>query len=252
MIAIAAAAVVILVFLGYAAYLRFAPARDSGIDSLAVLPFANLSHDANADYPSDGITESVIACLTRVPDLKVKSRNSAFRYKGKDVDLQKVGNEPQRIAGDIVAKLRSRLSSPEKQQVTKQGTQSPQAYELYLRGRYAWNKRTVRDLETALSYFNQAIAQDPGYALAYSGIADTFGALNSYRGTPKEDSAQAKAAALKALDLDPGLSHPHAVLAFIKIESEWNLPQGRQSTKRLWNSIPAMPRPANGTRKIWV
>jgi tetratricopeptide (TPR) repeat protein len=230
----------------------------------------------------------------------VKSRNSVFRYKGKDVDLQKVGNDldvaalvsgrvmprgdgievsaeltdvrdnteiwgqhyssksadvvtlPQRIAGDIAAQLRSRLSSPEKQQVTKQGTQSPQAYELYLRGRYAWNKRTVRDLETALSYFNQAIAQDPGYALAYSGIADTFGALNSYRGTPKEDSAQAKAAALKALDLDPGLSHPHAVLAFIKIESEWNLPQGRQSTKRLWNSIPAMPRPANGTRKIWV
>src|SRR6185437_3643282 len=164
------------------------------------LPFTNGARDANTDYLSDGITESLIANLTHVPDLKVKSRNSAFRYKGKDVDIQKVGNElgvatlvsgrvtlhgdsievsaeltdvrdnteiwgqhysgksagivslQQQIGGDIAETLRSKLSTSEKQQVTKQGTQNPEAYELYLKGRYSWNKRTTADIETAISY----------------------------------------------------------------------------------------------------
>jgi TolB-like protein len=72
-------------------YLR--SSRTEQIDSIAVLPFANVGGDANTDYLSDGVTESLIDSLTHVPQLKVKSRQSAFRYKGKDVDLQKVGNE---------------------------------------------------------------------------------------------------------------------------------------------------------------
>jgi TolB-like protein len=67
--------------------------RTAQIDAVAVLPFTNVNGDANTDYLSDGITESLIGNLARVPDLKVKSRNSAFRYKGKDIDVQKVGNE---------------------------------------------------------------------------------------------------------------------------------------------------------------
>jgi serine/threonine protein kinase len=89
----AAAAILILAGLGYGAYRVFLPASASNIDSLAVLPFTNLSGDASADYLSDGITESLIASLTHVPRLKVKSRNSVFRYKGKDVDGQKAGRE---------------------------------------------------------------------------------------------------------------------------------------------------------------
>src|SRR5205807_5466131 len=198
------------------------------IDSIAVLPFANVSTDANTDYLSDGITESLIASLIHVPELKVKSRNSVFRYKGKDVDVQKVGNDlgvsalvsgrvtphgdnvevsaeltnvrdnteiwgqhysgksadivslQQQIAGDIAEKLRSKLSKSVKEQVTKQGTQNPEAYELYLKGRYYWNKRTASDLNTAISYFNQAIAKDPGYALPYSGLADAYNVLPTY------------------------------------------------------------------------
>ncbi len=277
---VAAAAILMLAALGYVGYRRFSPAPASTIDSLAVLPFSNVGGDANMDYLSDGITESVMASLTHVPNLKVKSRSSVFRYKGKDVDAQRVGTDlgvsalvsgrvaprgdsievsaevtdvrdnteiwgqhytgksadivtlPQRIAGDIAASLRSKLSSPEKQQVTKQGTQNPEAYELYLRGRYAWNKRTVADLEAALSYFNEAISKDPGYALAYSGLADTYGALTSYRGTPKEDSAKAASAARKALELDPTLSHPHAVLAFMKFENEWDFAGGRAEHRK--------------------
>jgi eukaryotic-like serine/threonine-protein kinase len=90
---VAAAAILILAGLGYGAYRWLSSGSGSTIDSLAVLPFTNVSGDASTDYLSDGITESVIASLTHVPELKVKSRNSVFRYKGKDVDVQKAGNE---------------------------------------------------------------------------------------------------------------------------------------------------------------
>ncbi len=250
------------------------------IDSIAVLPFTNVSGDASKDYLSDGITESLIASLTHVPDLKVKSRNSVFRYKGRDVDAQKAGNElgvsalvsgrvtphgddvevsaeltdvrdntelwgqrytgksteiislEQQLAGDLAAKLRSGMSSAEKQLVTKQGTQNPEAYELYSKGRYAWNKRTVADLETAISYFNQAIAKDPGYALAYSGLADVYTVLPTYGGNPSEAYPKSNAAARKALELDPTLAHPHAVLGGNYIEYDWDFAGGEAEYKK--------------------
>src|SRR6266436_2364688 len=161
---ITAVATLILAGLVYGLYRWFSPGSASTIDSIAVLPFTNVSGDANTDYLSDGITESLIASLTHVPGLKVKSRNSVFRYKGKDVDVQKAGNElgvsalvsgrvvprgdaievsaeltdvrdnneiwgqhysgrsadiislQQQIAGDIAEKLRSKISTSEKQQ----------------------------------------------------------------------------------------------------------------------------------------
>src|SRR5689334_16958402 len=246
-------AAVCIIVLGFAAggtwYLR--SSRASQIDSIAVLPFNNLSGDANADYLSDGITESLIASLTHVPELKVKSRNSVFRYKGKEVDVQKAGNDlgvsalvsgrvtlrgdsleisaeltdvrdntevwgqhysgkstemislQQQIAGDVADKLRSKLSSSEKQQITKQGTQNPEAYDLYLKGRYAWNKRTHSDLATAISYFNQALAKDPRYALAYAGLADAYVVLPSEGSSPGDNWFKGNTAARKALELDP-------------------------------------------------
>jgi serine/threonine protein kinase/tetratricopeptide (TPR) repeat protein len=255
-------------------------ASTSQIDSIAVLPFSNGAGDANTDYLSDGITESLIASLTHVPELKVKSRNSVFRYKGKDVDVQKVGNElgvsalmsgrvvprgdnievsaeltdvrdnteiwgqhysgksadiislQQQIAGDIAEKLRSKLSVSEKQHVTNQGTQNPEAYELYLKGRYSWNKRTPSDIATAISYFNQAIAKDPGYALAYSGLADAYLVLTANGGTPREDYLKANAAARKALELDATLAHPHAVLGSNEMNYDWDFAGGEAEFKK--------------------
>src|SRR5262249_20888697 len=92
----------------------------------------------------------------------------------------------QQIAGDIAARLRSGMNSSEKQLVTKQGTRSPEAYELYLKGRYYWNKRTAVDVNTAISHFNQAIAKDASYALAYAGLADSYSVLPVYGGAPSE------------------------------------------------------------------
>src|SRR5262249_2564062 len=94
-VAIAACVIVVIgLAAGITWYLR--PTRTAQIDSIAVLPFTNVGGDANTDYLSDGVTEYLIDSLTQltqVPELKVKSRQTAFRYRGKDVDLQKVGNE---------------------------------------------------------------------------------------------------------------------------------------------------------------
>ena len=118
-----------------------------------------------------GDTIEVSAELTDVRD---NTEIWGQHYSGKSADIISL---QQQIAGDIAEKLRSKLSTSEKQQVTKQGTQNPEAYELYLKGRYYWNKQTPSDIATAISYFNQAIAKDPGYALAYSGLADAYRSL---------------------------------------------------------------------------
>ena len=259
-------------------YLR--SGKTAQIDSIAVLPFTNGGGDANTDYLSDGITESLIINLAHVPQLKVMSRNSVLSYKRKDVDARKAGNElgvsalvigrvvprgdsievsaeltdvrdnteiwgqhysgksadiislQQQIAGDLAEKLRSKLSASEKQQVTKQGTQNPEAYELYLRGRYSWNKRTAADFETAISYFNQAIAKDPGYALAYSGLADAYSLLSLYGGTPSENIPKSNAAARKALELDATLARPHAVLGHNEMGYDWDFAGGEAEFKK--------------------
>jgi TolB-like protein len=277
-----------LIALGLAAggawYLRLS--RASQIDSIAVLPFNSVGGDADADYLSDGITESLIASLTHVPGLKVKSRNSVFRYKGKDVDMQKVGKDlevaalvsgrvvprgddievsveltdvrdnteiwgqhyrsksteiislQEKIAGEIADKLRSKLSTSEKQQVTKLGTQNPEAYEAYLKGRYSWNKRTPSDNATAISYFNQAIAKDPGYALAYSGLADAYSVLPNFGGISSEDIPKSNAAARKALELDATLARPHAVLGVNEMQYDWDFAGGDAEFRKAFELDP--------------
>jgi TolB-like protein/Tfp pilus assembly protein PilF len=249
-------------------------------DSVAVLPFTNLRGDADTDYLSDGITESLIGELAHVPRLKVRSRDSVFRYKGKDVDVQTIGARlgasilvsgrvmlkgntievsteltnvrdntevwgqhytgkssdlialQQQIAADIAQRLRSTLSNAEKEQVIRQGTQNAEAYSLYLKGRYAWNKRTRADLETAISYFNQAIAKDPEYALAYSGVAEAYSVLHFFGGNPSEYFPKSNAAARKALELDPTLARPHAVLGNNETEYDWDFAGGESEFKK--------------------
>jgi TolB-like protein/Tfp pilus assembly protein PilF len=236
---------------------------------------------------SDGLTESLIASLTHVPGLKVKSRNSVFRYKGKEVDAQKVGKEltvdalltgrvvqhgdtiqvtadltnvednneiwgqqyerkasdimalQQQIAGDLAEKLRSKLSGSEMQHVKNQGTQNAEAYQLYVKGRYYWNKRTPGDLKTAMSYFQQAIDKDPNYAMAYSGVADTYGTLSDFGGDPSELIPKSDAAARKALELDPSLARPRAGMAYDKMAYYWDFANGEAEFRKALQLDPS-------------
>jgi adenylate cyclase len=123
-------------------------------------------------------------------------------------------------------------STPEKQQVRKQDTQNPEAYELYLKGRSYWANRTRADLETAISYFNQAIAKDLGYAMAYAGLADAYAVLADNGGSDTECIPKSNAAAHKALELDPTLGRPHAALGYNKMLYEWDFAGGEAEFKK--------------------
>jgi tetratricopeptide (TPR) repeat protein len=114
---------------------------------------------------------------------------------------------------EISGNLRLKLSGAEQSRVTKRYTENPEAYQLYLKGRYFWNKFTPADHQRAAEYFNQAIAKDPTYALAYTGLADTYGAsaTNNWI-APTEGYPKAKAAVRKALELDETLAEAHANL----------------------------------------
>jgi eukaryotic-like serine/threonine-protein kinase len=130
----------------------------------------------------------------------------------------------QDITGAISARLRERLSGETKKQVAKGGTSDPDAYQLYLKGRFYWEKRTQDSLEKAKDYFNQAIEKDPNYARAYVGLADYYYVLSDYAPVSAVDIApKARAAAQRALAIDHTLAEAHAILAGANVSLwEWD------------------------------
>ena len=267
-LAVAIFAALALLLIGAAIYFTREDRRT--INSVAVLPLVNVGGDPNTEYLSDGITESLINSLSRLPDLKVMSRSSVFRYKGKDMDPKAVGHDlgvQAVVMGRIVQRgdtfaislelvdardnshiwgaqynprlseiisaqgdmakaisknLRgSNLTGEEKKRLTKSYTDNIEAYQLYLKGRYAWNKRTEDELRKSAEYFQQAIDLDPAYALAYAGLADSYNMLADYSVLPPKDAfPRAAAAASKALEMDDTLSEAHTSLAFVKMDYE--------------------------------
>ena len=140
----------------------------------------------------------------------------ADTYDRKLTDMFAVESE---IAKTIAETLQAKLSGLEKTAMSKKPTANPEAYELYLKGRFFWNKRTGEDLRKSIEYLKEAIAKDPGYALAYAGLADSYGLLRFYGGaSPAESIVPATAAAKKALELDDSLAEPHASLGLIATE----------------------------------
>src|SRR5947207_4752215 len=120
------------------------------------------------------------------------------------------------IAKTIADTLQAKLTGSEERMMSKKPTANPEAYELYLKGRFFWNKRTSLDLPKSAEYFNQAIAKDPNYALAFSGLADAYVLYPDYGvGAPDEFYPKAKEMALKALGLEPSLGAPHATLGAV-------------------------------------
>jgi TolB-like protein/Tfp pilus assembly protein PilF len=129
------------------------------------------------------------------------------------IDMFAVESE---IAKTIADTLQAKLTGSEKDAMSKKPTADPEAYELYLKGRFFWNKRTSVDLPKSVEFYNQAIAKDPNYALAYAGLADCYVLYPDYGvGAPAESYAKAKEMAIKALSLEPTLGSPHAALGLI-------------------------------------
>jgi eukaryotic-like serine/threonine-protein kinase len=248
----------------------------SPLESVAVLPFV-AAGPGDADYLTDGITETLINGLARLPGLRVSARSVVFRYKGREVDPQQVGkdlnvqaivtgrvttradrlviraevmnvatgaqlwgNQYDRPAGDllqvqdeitteILDKLRPRSSGADKKLATKRYTDDVEAYQVYLQGRYNWNKGTIAGYKSAIEYFQQAIQKDPRYALAYAGLADSYLLLGSYW---VEAITEAKTAAEQALKIDPNLAEAHVALGHIKLWLDWDWPAAQREFER--------------------
>jgi serine/threonine protein kinase/tetratricopeptide (TPR) repeat protein len=275
------AGVLAVVVVATAAYF-FRARSNQTIDSIAVLPFANASADPSMEYLSDGITEGIIDRLSGLPNVKVISRTSAFRYKKGDIEPQKVARElgvqalvtgrviqrgedlsvsaelvdtredkqiwgeqysrkpadigsvQQEIASAISGNLRVRLTSEEKTRLGKPYSANAEAYQLYLKGRYHQNQTTAEGYRKGIEYFQQAIDKDPGYALAYAGLAGSYAGLgggNAYA-SPRETLPKAKAAANKALELDETVGEAHAALGYAGFLSDWNWTKADREFRR--------------------
>jgi eukaryotic-like serine/threonine-protein kinase len=142
------------------------------------------------------------------------------QYDRKVSDLMSVQRE---IAQEITSNLRLKLSTSEKGQMAKSYTDNPEAYSLYMKGRFYWNKRTADAMKKSVEFFNQAIDRDPNYALAYAGLADSWFTMGWYRDVQWSDAWQrSNAAAKKALEIDPKLAEAHTTMAMIKSVYEWD------------------------------
>jgi len=153
-------------------------------------------------------------------DAATGSQLWGYQYNRRLSDLIAVQEE---IAGEIADRLRLRLTGEQRERLTRRQTRDPEAYQLYLKGRYQWSKRTPEGLAKGIEHFEEAVKKDPGYALAWAGLADCYNLRSMYAGEPPGDSfARAKAAVLEALKIDERLGEAHTSLANMMTLHEWD------------------------------
>lgn len=255
--------------------------KGTPIESIAVLPFENRSGNAGSDYLADGIAESLIYKLSQLPNLRVSPRSSVFRYKGKEIDTEKIGAElgvdavmsgriiqrgdnltisvdlvdvrnnktlwgeqyerkmsdllatQKEIATTITEKLQLKLSVESERKLATKYTDNNEAYQLYLLGQFHYAKRTRNELLQSVEDYQQAIKLDPNFALAYVGVARSYNVMPAYAFmAPKEAMPKAKAAAERALQIDPKLAEAHGALANVFALFDWNWPEAEREFKR--------------------
>jgi len=176
---------------------------------------------------------------TELVDVVSGSQLWGAQYDRKPGDIFAVQDD---IAGEISGTLRPQLTRAEKKRIARHHTENPEAYRLYLKGRHHWNQWTEEGFYKAIEYFQQAVEKDPGYALAYTGLADSYVLLgwNSYL-PPREVFPKGKAAALTALRLDPGLAAAHTSLAAVLWLHDWKWDDAQTEFKRSLELSPAYP-----------
>ncbi len=287
---IAAVAVLLLVG-GFFGYRYFSASNSGAINSIAVMPFVNDSGNAELEYLSDGITETLISSLSQLEHLSVKPRSSVFRYKGSGkgpetagkelaVDAVLTGRVSQRgdemsffvelvnvaldkviwsrqysgkqaelvtlqrsIATDVSGRLRPTLSEGDTARVAKTYTSSPEAYQHYLKGNFHREKWTEEGYKTAIDHYNQAIEIDPAYGLAYAGLAMAHMVSADWFVPPDEAAPRVRAAAAKALELDPSLAGAHVALGLVALWHDMDWPATEREVKRALELEPDNPKP---------
>jgi tetratricopeptide (TPR) repeat protein len=147
------------------------------------------------------------------------------------------------LSNKISEKLRLRLTGDEKQGLTKRYTEDAEAYRLYLKGRYHWNKRTPEGVKKAIEYFHQVVDKDPAYSLPYAGLADTYAYLSFFHVVPpREAMPKAKTAAAKALEIDENLAEAHVALGYVSFTYDWDWPAAGRHFERALALNPAYSR----------
>ena len=162
----------------------------------------------------------LLTVQTELVDVSSGTQLWGEQYNRKLADLLAVQDE---ISREISDKLRLRLTGEEKSRLAGAHAVNPEAYQLYLKGRYEWNKRTAESLKNSIAYFEQAIERDPGYAQAYAGLADVYNVMGTYlRLPPQETFPKARMAAMKALELDDTLAEGHTALGMVRSHYDWD------------------------------
>ncbi len=176
---------------------------------------------------------------TELVDVATGSQLWGAQYDRKPGDIFAIQDE---ISNEISGKLRLKLTRAEKKRLTKHQTDDAEAYRLYLKGRHHWNRWTEDGFYKAIEYFQQAVEKDPGYALAYTGLADSYVLLgwNSYL-PPKDAFPKGKMAAMRALRLDPDLGEAHTPLAAVLWLHDWQWPEAQMEFERSLALNPAHP-----------
>lgn len=271
----------VVVALG-AGYWLTRPVPGPELRSVAVLPFANLSGDANLEYFSDGFTEEVIDQLASIPDLHVAARTSAFGFKNKGQDVREIaqqlgvdalvegsirrGGNTVRVTAQLIrasdgihiwskswdrelkdvlaleTELAGLIAQSFQRSLKADPAKAPsslEAHDLYLLGRYHWNREEPAELEKAIEYFNQAIAKSPDYALAYSGLSEVYSYQIDLDYLPtKEVAPKAHAAVDKALALDDTLAEAHVSRGLVAMDADWDFATAGREFERAMQLKP--------------
>ena len=198
-------------------------------------PLPQIAHELNVDAVVEG-TVLRSDGQVRITAQLIEARDDRHLWSETyDGDLRDALTLQNKVAQAIAEQIRINVKPQEQATLKHARVVDPQAYEAYLKGRYFWNKRTGGDFEKAIEFFNQAVARDPNYAQAYSGLADTYALMGDWEyGVlgPREALPRAKAAAVKALQLDDTLGEAHTSLAFYMDVFDWDLKSAETEFRR--------------------
>lgn len=188
-------------------------------------PLPDIARDLDVDCLVEGSILKAGNQVRITAQLIHASSDTHLWAKSYERDLSNILSLQREVARAIAEEIRVNLTAKQRARLTASHSVLPEAYEAYLKGRYYWNKRTEKDIQRAIEYFQQAVVIDPDYARTYAGLADAYHVFWVYAGSlPRENYLQAKTAAMKALEIDDGLAEAHTSLAAIKADDEWDFP----------------------------